>query len=523
MDERYDVVVIGGGAAGLSGALTLSRARRRVLVIDAGEPRNAPAGHVHNYLGREGTPPADLLAAGREEVAGYGGEVMTGSVTGAERIDDGFRVDLSDGRAVRARRLLVTTGLVDELPDLPGVRELWGRDVLHCPYCHGWEVRDQAVGILGGPAGVHGALLWRQWTADVTLFQHTGPAPTDDEREQLAARGVRLVEGEVAALEVADGRLHGVRLASGEVVHRQAVVVAPRFTARAGFLTTLGLETVELEMRGAVIGSYVPSDAMGATSVPGVWVAGNVANLMAQVIVAAGAGLHAAGAINADLIAEDTRLAVAAHHARHAGAQVHEHDWDEQYRSHPMLWSGRPNPPLVAEAADLEPGSALDVGCGEGADAIWLADRGWRVTGVDLSTVALERAAGHAVDAGVAVDWQCVDVIGWAPDEKSYDLVTSHFLHLRGEPRRKLFARLADAVAPGGTLLLVGHDNSDLHTAARRPHEPEMFFAAEEVTASLDSADWDVVVAEARPRSAAAHEGEVTTVHDAVVVARRRR
>ena len=313
MDERYDVVVIGGGAAGLSGALALSRARRRVLVVDAGAPRNAPAGHVHNYLGREGTPPAELLAIGRDEVAGYGGEVTSGEVARIERGDDGFRVDLTDGRAVSARRLLVTTGLVDELPDLPGVRELWGRDVLHCPYCHGWEVRDRAVGILAtGPLGVYGALLWRQWTADVSLFLHTGPQPTDEEREQLAARGITLVEGEVAALDIADGRLSGVRLVSGEVVPRDAVVVAPRFTARAGLLTDLGLETVELEAHGAVMGSYVPADPMGATAVPGVWVAGNVANLQAQVIAAAAGGLNAGAAINADLIAEDTRLAVAA-------------------------------------------------------------------------------------------------------------------------------------------------------------------------------------------------------------------
>ncbi len=156
----YDVLVVGGGAAGLSGALALARARRSVLVIDAGAGRNAPAGHVHNYLGREGTPPAELLAAGRAEVTGYGGEVVTGSVTSAEPLpgldgqDAGFRVELADGSSVAARRLLVTTGLVDELPGVAGVTERWGRDVLHCPYCHGWEVRDQALGVLAtGPMG----------------------------------------------------------------------------------------------------------------------------------------------------------------------------------------------------------------------------------------------------------------------------------------------------------------------------------------------------------------------------------
>jgi thioredoxin reductase len=312
VDEQYDVVVVGGGAAGLSGALALSRARRSVLVVDDGAPRNARAGHVHNYLGREGATPAELLASGRAEVAGYGGKFLAGRVARAERMDDGFRVVLDDGGTVLARRLLVTTGLVDELPDVPGVAELFGSDVLHCPYCHGWEVRDRPIGVLGGPMGAHQALMWRQWTGDVTLFQHTGPAPTDEEREQLAARDIVVVTGPVERLETAEGRLTGVRLTGGDVVPREALVVAPRFTARAGVLTSLGLETVPQEMNGHVVGSYVPADPTGATAVPGVWVAGNVADLRAQVISSAAAGLNTAAMLNADLIADDVRRAVAA-------------------------------------------------------------------------------------------------------------------------------------------------------------------------------------------------------------------
>jgi thioredoxin reductase len=321
MDEKYDVVVIGGGPAGLSAALTLARARRSVLVVDAGAPRNSPAGHVHNYLAREGVAPADLLAAGRAEVTGYGGKVMTGNVSSAQRLDGaGFRVFLEDGAGLQcldARRLLVTTGLVDELPEVSGVAERWGRDVLHCPYCHGWEVRDRAIGVLAsGPLAVHQSLLFRQWSADVTLFLHTAPDPTDEQWEQLAARGITLVGGEVAALQVTDDRLTGVRLRSGEVIPRQAVVVSPHFTARADVLTSLGLEPTEQQVGGHVVGSSVSSDPSGATAVPGVWVAGNIADLRAQVISAAAAGLNTAAAINADLIAEDTRHAVAAHRSR---------------------------------------------------------------------------------------------------------------------------------------------------------------------------------------------------------------
>ncbi|MFH8880976.1 NAD(P)/FAD-dependent oxidoreductase [Streptomyces californicus] len=318
--QRYDVVIVGGGAAGLSGALALARARRSVLVIDAGEPRNAPASHVHNYLGRESTPPGELLAIGRSEAAGYGAEIVAGRVASAERLpgaeDAGFRVVTEDGRSVEARRLLVTTGLVDELPPVPGLAERWGREVLHCPYCHGHEVADRPLGVLAtGPLAVHQALMWRQWSDDVTLFLHTGPEPSAEEYEELAARGVAVVDGEVAGLEVADDRFTGVRLASGRVVPREALVVQARFTARSAVLEALGLRPVAQEMAGTVVGTYIPSDPSGATEVPGVWVAGNVTRLTEQVVGAAAAGLMAAGAVNGDLITEDTRLAVAARRA----------------------------------------------------------------------------------------------------------------------------------------------------------------------------------------------------------------
>lgn len=200
MDEKkkYDVVVVGGGPAGLSGALALARARRSVLVVDAGEPRNAPPRTCTNYLGRDGTPPAELRAAGREEVIRYGGEVVAGRAEAATREGDDFLVTLDDGRAVRARRLLVATGAVDELPDVPGLAERWGRDVLHCPYCHGWEVRDRRIGVLAtGPLAVEQALLWRQWSEDVVFLAHHCPAPSEEDAERLAARRIPVADGPV--------------------------------------------------------------------------------------------------------------------------------------------------------------------------------------------------------------------------------------------------------------------------------------------------------------------------------------
>ncbi|WP_038841247.1 NAD(P)/FAD-dependent oxidoreductase [Salinispora arenicola] len=311
LENSYDVVVVGGGAAGLNGALMLARSRRSVAVIDSGTPRNAPnVLGVHGLLAREGVSPTELVERGRAEVRGYGGHVVNGEVAGAAREGDGFTVTLVDGTSVRARRLLVTTGLVDLLPEIPGLRERWGRDVLHCPYCHGWEVRDQAIGVLAtGPMSVHQALLFRQLSGDVTYFTHHSAGPDAEQGEQLAARGIRVVTGAVTAVEVADDRLVGVRLADGTVVRRDALSVAPRLVARAGFLAGLGLRAVD---HPSGVGEYVPADPFGRTEAAGVWVAGNVSDLAAQVGAAAAGGAVAAAAINTDLIAEETRQAVAA-------------------------------------------------------------------------------------------------------------------------------------------------------------------------------------------------------------------
>jgi cyclopropane fatty-acyl-phospholipid synthase-like methyltransferase len=197
--------------------------------------------------------------------------------------------------------------------------------------------------------------------------------------------------------------------------------------------------------------------------------------------------------------------------------------WEERYRSSAGVWSGEPNRQLVAEAADLPAGTALDVGSGEGGDAVWLARRGWRVTAVDFATTALERGARAAEAAGVGdrIEWVRADLRSWTPPER-YELVSAQFFHLPPAERAAVFATLAAAVAPGGRLLLVGHDVSDLESGAHRPHAPERFFTAAEVAASLDPAGWEIVTAGTRRRPALEHEADHgVVVADTVLVARR--
>ncbi|PRY16066.1 NAD(P)/FAD-dependent oxidoreductase [Kineococcus rhizosphaerae] len=306
-DVACDVGVLGGGAAGLAGAVALARSLRSVVVVDAGQPRNAPADHAHNVLGREGTAPRDLLAAGRREAEGYGVRFLDDRAVLARRDDAGFVVELLGGAVVRARRLLLATGLLDELPDVPGVRESWGRSVLHCPFCHGWEVRGQHVGVLGSrPSALHQALLFRQLTPRVTLFVQDLTVPAET-AEQFRALGITVRTGTVRRVGGADGDLRvevGSEVGSEEVaVH--ALVVTPFFRARAEVFAQLGGQLAQNAM-----GEFVPTSTGGATDVPGVWAAGNVADPGAMVAASTGAGVLAGAAINGDLVLADARAAV---------------------------------------------------------------------------------------------------------------------------------------------------------------------------------------------------------------------
>ncbi|MDC9003616.1 NAD(P)/FAD-dependent oxidoreductase [Mycobacterium marinum] len=310
MTDPHDVVVIGSGPAGLSSALTLARARRSVLVIDGGQPRNARSAGVHDFLTRDGCAPADLISAGHAEIAGYGGQLRQGQVVAAHRNGSMFEVSITDGSTIRARKLLIASGLVDHLPDITGLAELWGTDVLYCPYCHGWEVRDQPIGVLAtGPESVHQALMFRQWSPRITLFLNGAVDPSEPERARLHARQIEVITSPVTEVVSNDGRLEAVALADGNRVALAALALLPRMVANTDFLDPLGLRLVA---HPSGFGENLQTDGSGRTSVPGVYAAGNAADISAHVVNSASSGLLAAMAINADLVDEDTEQALLA-------------------------------------------------------------------------------------------------------------------------------------------------------------------------------------------------------------------
>ncbi|QIK74344.1 NAD(P)/FAD-dependent oxidoreductase [Nocardioides piscis] len=316
-DKTFDVVVIGGGVAGLSGAMALGRSRRSVLVVDAGEPRNAPAEHAHNYLGREGNSPLELLEIGQAEVMAYGVELLSDRVVTVERAGSGFTVATEGGRKVDARRVLVTGGVVDELPDIPGLAERWGIDVLHCPYCHGWEVRDRAIAVLATtPMAAHHGLLFRQLSDDVVMVVTDGTELPEADLEKLTAIGVRIVHGTPREVVTDGEHLVGLRLADGSLLEREAIVVATKPQVRAEILAPLGVEPSQFEMGGHAYGSVIQVEMTGATSASGVYAAGNCTDISMTLMASAAHGMRVGAFINAELAGEDAARAVTARRAR---------------------------------------------------------------------------------------------------------------------------------------------------------------------------------------------------------------
>jgi len=515
VERHCDVCVIGGSAAGLAAALQLGRQRRSVIVVDAGEPRNGPAAHMHSYLSREGLPPAELVAIGREEVRSYGGEVLAGLVSQVSRTEVGdFRVELASGHAIVARRVLAATGLVDELPDIDGLAEHWGRDVIHCPFCHGYEFRDQRiVQIVSHPMGLHTAGLFRHLTAQLTVVLHD-PADVDDaELGALRASGVTIAQGKVRRILTGpDGHVAAVELADHESIDADTVVVSPRFRVRAEPFASLGLRPTA---HPTGLGDFLETDATGETTVPGLYAAGNATDPSQQVLQAAATGSRVGAMISFSLARDDIQTA--------ARPSANEADWDHRYEG-TQMWSGNPNGTLINEINGLTPGRALDVGAGEGGDALWLAAHGWSVTANDISQRALDRVSAEARRRGLWVDCHRADANArHAFETAAFDLVSAQYASIPRTPDDRAVHNMLNAVAPGGTLLIVGHDLEPMRAPGHdRAFDPDAYARIDDFAAVLSgSPGWDIELHEKRLRPA----GSVTAshhVHDIVLRARRR-
>jgi len=516
---RWDAAIIGGGAAGLSAALMLGRARRRTIVLDAGRPRNRFAAQMHGVLGHEGADPRELLARGRAEVAEYGVAFIEGTVDLVEETSDGVAIALAGGESILARALVVASGLTDHLPEIPGLAERWGTSVLHCPYCHGWEFRDHRLGVLAAsPIALHQVELVRQWSGGVVLFAAgLGELAPATER-RLRARGIEIVSSPVVEVLGEGDRMTGVRLADGGTVRVDAIYTSGVLQPNDDFLAGLRLARAETPM-----GDFLAVDAMGRTSGERIWAAGNVTNPGANVPVSIAAGALVGGAVNMALVTADFDAA-----EREGGDAAPEaapaEYWERRYADAEQVWSGRVNRVLADVAAGLEPGSALDLGCGEGADVLWLAEQGWSATGIDISSTAIRRADEAARAANQPRARFLAGDLAELDAGERYDLVTASFLHSPVElPRAEILRRAAERVAPGGHLLITSHADYPPWADARHGHTHRFLRPAEEIEAlDLDAESWEIVLAEIRARETVGPDGRPAALDDAVVLLRRR-
>ncbi|MCV7281438.1 NAD(P)/FAD-dependent oxidoreductase [Mycolicibacterium flavescens] len=307
MNFEWDCVVVGGGAAGLSAALVLGRARRRVLLVDSGAQSNLAAHGIGGLLGHDGRPPSELYAMGREELAAYPSvEVRTGEVVDGTGEATGFTVRLADGTTERTRRVLLATGMEYRPPELPGLAELWGGSVFHCPFCHGWEVRDQPLGVLAdGERAVHMALLLRCWSDDVIVLTCGADDFDDAQLGRLAAAGVGIEPKVVRELAGDGGRLEAVVFDDGSRLPRTGLLVATTLHQRSPLASRLGVAAGDPT---PVAQDPVTVDAMYQTNVPGVFAAGDLSAMMPQVAAAVAAGSGAAAAVMQSLLTEDHPL-----------------------------------------------------------------------------------------------------------------------------------------------------------------------------------------------------------------------
>ncbi|HVM08474.1 MAG TPA: bifunctional NAD(P)/FAD-dependent oxidoreductase/class I SAM-dependent methyltransferase [Acidimicrobiales bacterium] len=514
--RHCDVAVVGGSAAGLAAALQMARQRRSVIVVDNGEPRNAPAHLMHGYVGHEGVAPSAFTATAREEVRGYGVEVLDGRAIEVRREHDGrFIVELAGGHALVARRVVAATGIVDELPDIDGLAAGWGSYVIHCPFCHGYEVRDQRiVQILTHPMGLHPMPLFRHLAEEFTVVVPGGGGLDDASVDGLRNAGVDVIVAHVDKIASSDGGASVIHLVDGTEIVTDAIAVTPRFRARVEAFAPLGLRTVP---HASGLGDVIDADATGVTSVPGVYAAGNVSDPSQQVLHAAAHGSRVGAIVSLSLAAEDLDA--------DARRSANRADWDERYGAE-RLWSGNPNGTLVQEMAGVVPGRALDVGAGEGADALWLAEQGWQVTASDISPRALDRVAAEAERRGLQIECLQADANAAAPFERGgFDLVCAQYASIPRTPDGRGAANLIGAVAPGGTLLVVSHDLEPMRrpidtTTHSRVFDPDAYVRVGDIAAVLaDSAEWSIELYEKRtrpPGAASAHH-----VDDVVLRARR--
>lgn len=505
--SHCDVLIIGGGAAGLSAAMPLGRLRRSVLICDEGLPRNRFATHIHNLPGHDGTPPEQWYAQVHQELTAYPTvQHLHARVETLNQGQGGFEAQLSTGERVHTQQVILAYGIRDTLPEIPGVQELWGKSVVHCPFCHGFEFQDQKLALFGNsPMALHLLPMLQGLSEQVMWLSHGPSALSSEQKKLLQVNHVHLNEHPVKALLHDENTLTAVQFENDTELPCDAVFLAPQLPFEPN--STLGQE---LGCEQNDLGQYVV-DSMGQTTVKGVYAVGDLSGMhaMSQAIYSGGT---AGAAIAKELLTQ-----------RFESAPERPGDfWTSLYERRPRKALGNPGKALQSLLQDLPPGKALELGSSRGDDAIWLAQQGWHVTGVDIALNAIETAKAFAKEAGVSArtDFRSMDLTRETPTGK-FDLVMALFFQSPIDfPRDAILNKVAGQVASGGYFLTVTHGSVPPWNGMSDFHEfptPQEEYAA----LKLDPNLWEIVCLEARERQVTGPQKQETLVKDNIVFLKR--
>ncbi|HZG25798.1 MAG TPA: NAD(P)/FAD-dependent oxidoreductase [Chitinophagaceae bacterium] len=296
--KQFEIAIIGGSAAGLSAALVLGRSRREVIVIDDGNPRNAQARYSHGVYTNDGLSPQELGHIGREQLKPYPVELCTGRVISIRKVADGFTLQLRTGELIHATKILLATGIQDQLPDIPGLREQWGKTIFSCPYCDGWELNDKHLVVVGsGKKGFEFTQLIRQWSKNVTLCTNDGPAPENNHVDYLQGQGIPVIGKKIIEIMAGSDNVLTIHFEDGRICECQGIFLEPACSLRSELVEQLGCRMDDT-------GKRLQVDGKGRTTVEGVYAAGDISALHSQITIAAASGVEAAFTINHDLVEE---------------------------------------------------------------------------------------------------------------------------------------------------------------------------------------------------------------------------
>ncbi|WP_295790746.1 bifunctional NAD(P)/FAD-dependent oxidoreductase/class I SAM-dependent methyltransferase [Mucilaginibacter sp.] len=482
--KKFDVIIIGGSYSGLAAAMALGRALRQVLIIDSGEPCNKQTPHSHNFLTQDGKTPKEIAALARQQVEKYNTvKFFSGLATNGVKTESGFEIRVASGEIFSAKKLIFATGIRDTMAEIDGFAACWGISVLHCPYCHGYEVRNEKTGILGnGEYGFEFSKLISNWTTDLTLFTNGKSTLTSEQTAILEKHHIKITEKEIERLEHTDGHLQNIIFKDGTTSSIKAVYAHSPFEQHCQIPSALGCEFTDE--------GYIRTDPFQSTTIAGVFACGDNTTKIRTVANAVAMGTTAGIMASKEIISEKFEQA----DMNQSWDEQYRNMWDDRYKEDGYAYGTSPNVFFKEWIQKFEPGSILMPADGEGRNGVFAAQLGWEVTSFDLSVEGKLKALELAKEADVTIDYIVGDLEQLEFEKESFDAIALIYAHFAAAKKSSFHQKLNTYLKPGGVVILEAFSKEHIHLNNGGPTDIDMLFSVEEIRA--DFANYDLLILE---------------------------